>query len=69
MGDARLHLGGRASLSRSVLRAAVTQRSTPISFIIVTYIFIGVTTFGWRLVRARTALGAQPRREHRLRVS
>jgi hypothetical protein len=31
------------------LRAAVTQRNTPITFIIVTYIFIGLTTFGWRL--------------------
>jgi Protein of unknown function (DUF3054) len=31
------------------LRAAITQRNTPITFIIVTYIFIGLTTFGWRL--------------------
>jgi hypothetical protein len=31
------------------LRAAVTHRNTPIAFIIVTYIFIGLTTFGWRL--------------------
>jgi hypothetical protein len=31
------------------LRASVTDRSTPIAFIIVTYIFIGLTTFGWRL--------------------
>ena len=31
------------------LRAAVTHRGTPITFIIVTYIFIGLTTFGWRL--------------------
>jgi hypothetical protein len=41
------------------LRAVVTGRSTPIAFIIVTYIFIGVTTFGWRvlahgLARVRT---------------
>ena len=33
-----------------VLRAAVTGRSTPIAFIIVAYIFIGATTFGWRLL-------------------
>jgi Protein of unknown function (DUF3054) len=32
------------------LRAVVTDRSTPMAFIIVTYIFIGVTTFGWRLL-------------------
>jgi hypothetical protein len=31
------------------LRAAVTQRTTPIAFIIVAYIFIGLITFGWRL--------------------
>ena len=31
------------------LRAAVTHRNTPIAFIIVTYIFIGMTTVGWRL--------------------
>jgi hypothetical protein len=31
------------------LRAAITHRNTPIAFIIVTYIFIGLTTFGWRL--------------------
>jgi hypothetical protein len=31
------------------LRAAVTHRDTPIAFIIVAYIFIGLTTFGWRL--------------------
>jgi hypothetical protein len=31
------------------LRATVTHRPTPIAFIIVTYIFIGLTTFGWRL--------------------
>ena len=33
-----------------VLRAAVTGRGTPIAFIIVAYIFIGATTFGWRLL-------------------
>jgi hypothetical protein len=45
------------------LRAAATHRSTPIAFIIVTYIFIGLTTFGWRLfmfglawVRSREAI-------------
>jgi hypothetical protein len=45
------------------LRAAVTHRQTPIAFIIVTYIFIGLTTFGWRLfmfglawVRSREAI-------------
>ncbi len=32
-----------------VLRASVTHRNTPVAFIIVTFIFIGVTTFGWRL--------------------
>ncbi len=32
-----------------VLRAAVTHRSTPTAFIIVAYIFIGLTTYGWRL--------------------
>ncbi|MFI5286491.1 MAG: DUF3054 domain-containing protein [Candidatus Dormibacteria bacterium] len=32
------------------LRAAVTHRSTPVIFIIVTYIFIGLITFGWRLL-------------------
>ena len=31
------------------LRAAVTHRTTPIAFIIVAYIFIGLTTFGWRM--------------------
>ena len=65
LGDARLHLGGWDARSRLVLRAAVTQRSTPIAFIIVTYIFIGVTTFGWRLfvhglgwVRSRDGIAA-----------
>ncbi|MGA8360351.1 MAG: DUF3054 domain-containing protein [Candidatus Dormiibacterota bacterium] len=51
--DRRLMLAGTwvAGIALALgLRAAVTQRSTPISFIIVTYIFIGVTTFGWRLV-------------------
>ena len=32
-----------------VLRAVVTQRDTPIAFIIVAYAFIGLVTFGWRL--------------------
>jgi FtsH-binding integral membrane protein len=32
-----------------VLPAAVTHRSTPTAFIIVAYVFIGLTTFGWRL--------------------
>jgi hypothetical protein len=32
------------------LRAVVTHRNTPIAFIIVTYIFIGLATFGWRLL-------------------
>jgi Protein of unknown function (DUF3054) len=31
------------------LRAGVTHRNTPIAFIIVAFIFIGLTTFGWRL--------------------
>jgi DUF3054 family protein len=33
-----------------VLRAVVTQRTTPVAFIIVAYAFIGLATFGWRLV-------------------
>jgi hypothetical protein len=33
-----------------VLRAVVTQRDTPLAFIIVAYAFIGLATFGWRLV-------------------
>jgi Protein of unknown function (DUF3054) len=33
-----------------VLRAVVTHRDTPIAFIIVAYAFIGLATFGWRLV-------------------
>lgn len=33
-----------------VLRAAITHRTTPIAFILVTYVFIGLATFGWRLV-------------------
>jgi FtsH-binding integral membrane protein len=32
-----------------ILRAAVTHRSTPLAFVIVTLLFIGLTTFGWRL--------------------
>ena len=40
-----------------VLRAVVTQRTTPVAFIIVAYAFIGLATFGWRLaVRALTLL-------------
>lgn len=31
------------------LRAAITHRNTPLAFIIVAYIFIGLMTFGWRL--------------------
>ena len=33
-----------------VLRAAVTHRGTPIAFIIVAFLFIALTTFGWRLL-------------------
>ena len=33
-----------------VLRAAITHRTTPIAFIVVTYAFIGLATFGWRVV-------------------
>ena len=32
-----------------LLRAVITQRSTPVAFIIVAYAFIGLATFGWRL--------------------
>lgn len=32
-----------------VLRAVVTQRTTPVAFIIVAYAFIGLAIFGWRL--------------------
>jgi len=32
-----------------VLRAVITQRSTPVAFVIVAYAFIGLATFGWRL--------------------
>ena len=40
-----------------LLRALITQRSTPLAFIIVAYAFIGLATFGWRLaVRAVTLL-------------
>jgi hypothetical protein len=48
------------------LRAVVTHRDTPIAFVIVTYIFIGLTTFGWRLViyglaRVRRRESSSPR--------
>jgi hypothetical protein len=33
-----------------VLRAVVTKRDTPVAFIIVAYVFVGLATFGWRLV-------------------
>jgi hypothetical protein len=33
-----------------VLRVAFTHRDTPLVFIIVTLCFIGITTFGWRLL-------------------
>ena len=40
-----------------VLRAVVTQRTTPVAFIIVAYAFIALATFGWRLaVHALTLL-------------
>ena len=32
-----------------VLRSLITQRATPLAFIIVAYAFIGLTVFGWRL--------------------
>jgi Protein of unknown function (DUF3054) len=32
-----------------IVRAVVTQRMTPVAFIIVAYAFIGLATFGWRL--------------------
>jgi hypothetical protein len=32
-----------------VLRAVVTQRATPVAFILVAYAFIALTVFGWRL--------------------
>jgi hypothetical protein len=32
-----------------LLRVAVTHRDTPLVFIIVTFCFIGIVTFGWRL--------------------
>jgi hypothetical protein len=32
-----------------VLRAAITQRATPLAFIIVAYAFIALLVFGWRL--------------------
>lgn len=33
-----------------VLRAAVTQRSTPPAFVAVAFLFIAVTTAGWRVL-------------------
>jgi Protein of unknown function (DUF3054) len=51
-----------------VLRAAVTGRSTPIAFIIVAYIFIGATTFGWRLL-AHAVARVRTRRSSSARVS
>ncbi len=33
-----------------LLRVAVTHRTTPLVFIIVTFSFIGILTFGWRLL-------------------
>jgi hypothetical protein len=32
-----------------VLRALITQRATPVAFIVVAYAFIGLAVFGWRL--------------------
>ena len=32
-----------------MLRALITQRATPVAFIIVAYAFIGLAVFGWRL--------------------
>jgi len=32
-----------------VLRSLITQRATPLAFIIVAYAFIGLTVLGWRL--------------------
>ncbi len=32
-----------------MLRAAITQRATPLAFIIVAYAFIALLVFGWRL--------------------
>lgn len=31
------------------LRALVTHRDTPVAFIIVAYVFVGLLTFGWRI--------------------
>ena len=31
------------------LRSLITQRATPVAFVIVAYTFIGLTVFGWRL--------------------
>lgn len=46
-----------------ILRAAVTNRDTPVAFVVVAYLFITALTVGWRLVVA----GAQAwlRRERR----
>lgn len=35
-----------------VLRAGVTQRSTPAAFVVVAYAFVALLTFGWRLLVA-----------------
>jgi Protein of unknown function (DUF3054) len=51
-----------------VLRATVTGRSTPIAFVIVAYIFIGATTFGWRLL-AHGLARVRTRRSSSARVS
>jgi hypothetical protein len=32
-----------------LLRALITQRATPVAFIVVAYAFIGLAAFGWRL--------------------
>ena len=32
-----------------LLRALITQRATPVAFIVVAYAFIGLAVFGWRL--------------------
>ena len=61
MGDPRLHVGG-GDRYRARAASGVTHRSTPIAFIIVAFIFIGLTTFGWRLFVHGLRLGAQPRR-------
>ena len=33
-----------------LLRVVVTHRDTPIAFIIVAYVFIALSTFGWRII-------------------